>query len=108
MGHVVQTDPELMVIERARTQKRFIKLVHHLVDRMDANGDDAISLYEFRESLRHDVEVQNLFRAMDLEIGDSEFLYRILDDGDGNIDAEKLSYGLRRITSPARSIDITA
>jgi len=46
------------------------------------------------------------FSAQDLDAGDADYLYDLLDDGDGNLTVGELISGVARLKGAARSIDL--
>jgi len=104
---VAANDPELMVLQRRRNEKKYLQQMNDLLSLIDTNGDRCASLEEFCAAIE-DPHVRSLLQAMDLECGDSELLFSVLDNGDGSLTLDELVHGVRRITGFARSIDVTA
>lgn len=55
-----------------------------------------------------DPRVAHWLAAMEMEIRDAEFVFDLLDDGDGRMSAKEMVLGFSRMKGTARSLDIMA
>merc|ERR1712098_523255 len=60
---------------------------------------------EFIRILR-DPRTNRWLSAMEIEVGDANALFDLLDDGDGKITVDELVRGVSRLRGAARSIDV--
>merc|ERR1711920_757153 len=75
--------------------------------RLDTSGDGLISWGEFQPMLERD-DMQLMMSTLDVDTGDLETLWGLLDDGDGEISAEEFTKGAMRMKGPAKGIDVVA
>merc|ERR1712125_151971 len=78
----------------------------------DQSSDGVLSLDEVREVLR-DPKIRLWLAAMELDVHDADFLFRMLDDdkhnpdhGDFKVTADKLTKGIARLKGGAKSLDM--
>lgn len=105
---VASSDDELMIIQKERLVEKHRAKMETLFAETDSSNDGKLSLPEFRQILG-DHRVKFWLAAMDLDVRDSELLFRLIDGAgtrDGCISAEELVTGVAQLMGPARSIDM--
>merc|ERR1712232_663338 len=81
------------------------KKMRRLFRQADTSNDGYLNLEEFRRVLS-DPAVRLWLASMDMESGDAERLFVLIDNGDGLISADELIAGVARLKGGARSIDL--
>jgi len=105
--NVASSDDDLMVVQRARAQKKLKAQMKSFLDQADVSRDGSIQREEFVDILKGE-KMQTWLAAMEIEAGDSDTLFNFIDNGDERISAEELTHGVARLRGAARSIDLTA
>jgi len=99
------SDDELMIMQKKRIQQKHTQKMEKFLRDADSSGDGGLSKDEFRDILQSG-DVKVWFAAQDLDAGDADYLYDLLDDGDGNLTVGELIAGVARLKGAARSIDL--
>ncbi|CAJ1404663.1 unnamed protein product [Effrenium voratum] len=97
-------DAELMVQERMRQKKRYIKKLEGIFEAMDDSGDGVLSEDEMT-TLLMDPCVQAYLQSLDLDLAEGEALFQLLQNGEGKVTYEDFIDGVLRCKGPARAID---
>merc|ERR1712048_1383803 len=79
--------------------------MHKLFEEADDSGDGILSREEFIQVVSTS-SVKTWLASMELDAGDAETLWSLLDDGDGHLTADELIKGVARLKGAARSIDL--
>ncbi|CAE7213099.1 unnamed protein product [Symbiodinium sp. CCMP2592] len=72
---------------------------------LDSDGSGALDEGEFKEALK-DPRFKIWMAALDLQSSDAENLFKLLDDGDGQISYQEFLAGAKRLKGTAQSIDL--
>ncbi|CAE7262265.1 SCN5A, partial [Symbiodinium necroappetens] len=97
-------DAELMVMERLRQKGKYIKRLEGIFRAMDESGDGVLSEAEMSVVLA-DAKVQAYLASLDLDLNEGQALYRLLQNGEGQVTYEDFIDGILRCKGPARAID---
>lgn len=99
----VDEDRELRDKEEERLAE--LRNISNLFDMMDTDGDGTLCWDEFKEAF-DDPIIVNKWKLLDFRQEDCRELFRLLDNGDGNIDTKEFFDGLRKCKGEAQSKDI--
>jgi len=100
-----RNDHEQQITEKKIKQKRQIKELKHLFTLMDADGSGTLCWEEFQDSFQ-DVEMTKMWMLLDFAPFECRELFKLLDDGDGEIETNEFFEGLSRMKGPAQSKDV--
>merc|ERR1712038_2229406 len=99
------TNDRIMMMQKTRAASAHVHKMRRLFQQADTSGDGYINLDEFKTVLS-DTSVRLWLASMDMEVGDAERLFLLIDNGDGLISADELIAGVSRLKGSARSIDL--
>jgi len=94
-----------MINMKENQQKAYGKNLMRLFGELDTSGDGLLTKNEF-DSLLKDQRLKNFFSALEIDTGDLEELWELMDDGDGSVTAEEFVKGAVRIKGNATGIDM--
>jgi len=102
---VANEDDELLLLQKKRLVDSHAKGVGMLFKELDADGSGALDQEEFKRALQ-DSRFKIWMSALDLQSSDAENLFKLLDDGDGQISYHEFLAGAKRLKGAAQSIDL--
>lgn len=102
---VALADEEIISNEKARSQEAYRRRVNHIFRQADVSGDGIIDLSEFLRLLEHP-QLQVWLHLLELDPTDLFSLFRMLDDGDGEISVEEFETGIKKMKGTAKSLDL--
>ena len=102
---VAQADDEFVARERLRSQEVYRQKVAQLFRRVDTSGDGYLDVAEFNRLLLSP-KLQVCLSQLEIETTDLMGLFRMLDDGDGEISLQEFEAGIMKIKGQARSFDL--
>jgi len=102
---VAATDDVIMVRQKEKAVATHAKKMKQLFAHADQSGHGFLSLQEFQHVVMEPA-VQTWLASMELDTGDADTLYRLIDDGDGRLSADELIAGVAKLKGAARSIDM--
>jgi hypothetical protein len=102
---VASSDDELMIVQKRRQNAKHAVKMQRLLQEADVSGDGYIQRDEFVDVMQKPA-VRTWLSAMEIEVGDSELLFDLVDNGDEKISANELVEGISRLKGNARSIDL--
>ncbi|CAE7247872.1 SCN4A [Symbiodinium natans] len=102
---VANEDDELLLLQKKRLVDSHAKGVSMLFRELDSDGSGALDLTEFKRALK-DSRFKIWMAALDLQSSDAENLFKLLDDGDGQISYQEFLAGAKRLKGTAQSIDL--
>lgn len=79
--------------------------MNHIFRQADVSGDGIIDLPEFIRLLEHP-QLQVWLHLLELDTTDLFGLFKMLDDGDGEISVEEFEAGIKRMKGTAKSLDL--
>merc|ERR1712173_135146 len=100
-------DAEMMANEQAKKKQVILKQLEHLFDEADTSGDGLLGQEELNLLLQNE-KVKAWLSALGLEVQDTQSLFALLDDGEGEISAEEFVASVSRLKGQARAIDVIA
>jgi len=102
---VAQADEEFILREKHRSEQAFQRKVSALFRQADTSGDGKIDMKEFKRLLK--APKLNLWLSqLEIETRDLWGLFKMLDNGDGEISLEEFEAGTQRIKGMAKSFDL--
>lgn len=104
---VASRDEEIMVKEREKACKVYLRHLDRLYTNLDNDGDGRLTKEEFNVGLEQP-RVKHYFGSLDIDVSDVPTLFQILDDGDGTISRKEFIEGLKRVRGAAQSLDLLA
>jgi len=93
------------IARKERQKQEELKDLQRLFSRLDTDSSGTISWKEFKKSFR-DPAMTKKWLMLDFEADECQELFRLLDDGDGEIKTEEFFKGLRRLRGPASAKDV--
>ncbi|CAJ1357030.1 unnamed protein product [Effrenium voratum] len=102
---VAQADDDFIAREKRKAEESYHRKVTSLFRQVDTSGDGKIDVREFKRLLRAP-KLQVWLSQLDIETTDLWGLFKMLDQGDGEISLEEFEAGTMRIKGLARSFDL--
>lgn len=102
-----QNDAEHLVVEKMHKKADYVRKLEHLFQAIDSSGSGLITEERLTQILGNP-KVAALFQTLDLDVHESEALFHLLDDGDGEVTLAEFIDGVMRCKGPARAIDQVA
>ncbi|CAK8995018.1 unnamed protein product [Durusdinium trenchii] len=97
-------DVDLMIQERIRKKSIFVEQLEGIFQAIDESGDGLLSEDEMKELLQ-DSRVQAYLESLEVNLPESEALFRLLQNSDGQITYDDFIEGILRCKGPARAMD---
>eukprot|EP00931_Biecheleriopsis_adriatica_P036472 TRINITY_DN21007_c0_g1_i2.p1 TRINITY_DN21007_c0_g1~~TRINITY_DN21007_c0_g1_i2.p1 ORF type:complete len:580 (+),score=95.93 TRINITY_DN21007_c0_g1_i2:51-1790(+) len=104
---VAQQDQELLIAQKHRAAETTKRNLNNLFMEIDTSGDGELSYSELMAVLE-DANMKLWMSALEIETHDLTTLFKLLDDGDGNISTEEFLDGIGRLKGPAKAIDLAS
>lgn len=102
---LANSDAEMAVREKQKQQQRYAGKLMDFFNAADSSGDGFLSASEFQEILSNS-EVKTWLSVMELDVHDADELFKMLDNGDGEVSAAEFVEGILRLKGGARSQDV--
>jgi len=102
---ISRNDHEQLIQEREAKQRKEVKQLRNLFKLMDLDGSGTLCWEEFKSSF-DDADMSKRWMLLDFKQEDCRELFRLLDDGDGEIDTNEFFEGLQKMRGPALSKDV--
>jgi len=102
---VASSDDKIMMRHKERAIKTHTKKMRALFDAANGTDDGYLDMDEFT-TIMDDPSVRTWLSAMELDVRDSKKLFRLIDDGDGQLSAEELVKGVALLKGTAKSFDV--
>jgi len=100
-----QNDAQLVVREKAKASQEYVKRLNKVFSTMDVSQDGVVSKEEFMQ-LCQDPTIRSYMTSLDVDVNDGSHLFKLLDDGDGNLTYDEFIHGMMRFKGAAKSIDV--
>eukprot|EP00408_Alexandrium_pacificum_P042070 CAMPEP_0171260668 /NCGR_PEP_ID=MMETSP0790-20130122/55574_1 /TAXON_ID=2925 /ORGANISM="Alexandrium catenella, Strain OF101" /LENGTH=295 /DNA_ID=CAMNT_0011729005 /DNA_START=9 /DNA_END=895 /DNA_ORIENTATION=- len=104
-NRVASSDDEVMMMQKQRMQRSNSKKLKDVFHELDDSGDGFVSWDEFELLLQDDL-MRQFLATLELEVGDLEELFRLLDSGEGQVDCQEFIKGINSIRGQAKNIDL--
>jgi len=102
---VAQNDQDIMILQKQRATERYKSKLTALFKALDDNGDSELSRVEF-DKMATEPSLKAWMGALDIDAGDLEGLFDLIDTGDGLISIEEFICGGQRLKGTAKNIDM--
>eukprot|EP00929_Paragymnodinium_shiwhaense_P080205 TRINITY_DN41817_c0_g1_i1.p1 TRINITY_DN41817_c0_g1~~TRINITY_DN41817_c0_g1_i1.p1 ORF type:complete len:703 (-),score=161.17 TRINITY_DN41817_c0_g1_i1:125-2233(-) len=100
------SDRETLIAERRAEMEAYLRNMKLLFSEMDSDGSNVVTLEEFRVFLA-DETVRTYFAAIELDVGDIETLFILMDrDRSGGVQAAEFLDGCRKLSGQSRALDL--
>jgi len=100
-----QNDAQLVVREKAKASQEYVKRLNKVFRTMDVSQDGVVSKEEFLQ-LCQDPTIRSYMTSLDVDVNDGSHLFKLLDDGDGNLTYDEFIGGMMRFKGSAKAIDV--
>eukprot|EP00913_Durusdinium_trenchii_P001985 g1836.t1 len=90
-----QNDAQLVVREKAKASQEYVKRLNKVFQTMDLSQDGVVTKEEFLQ-LCQDPTIRSYMTSLDVDVNDGSHLFKLLDDGDGNLTYEEFIAGMMR------------
>eukprot|EP00930_Biecheleria_cincta_P034240 TRINITY_DN23677_c0_g1_i1.p1 TRINITY_DN23677_c0_g1~~TRINITY_DN23677_c0_g1_i1.p1 ORF type:complete len:607 (-),score=91.72 TRINITY_DN23677_c0_g1_i1:20-1840(-) len=97
-------DAELAMEEKRKTAEAFQSKLEVLFESMDMNADGFLSHEEVQAAVENPA-LLNFLSTLELQTKDLQFIFQLLDDGDGLLTLKEFCLGLTRLKGAARAYD---
>jgi len=104
---VAATDDTLMMVQKQRAAQSHAKKMASLFRKINIEEGDAITRDVFVAALSQP-DLRLWLSSMDIEAGDAEALFDLLDNNSGALTLASLSDGIARLKGVARNIDLVS
>jgi len=102
---VVQHDNDIMILRKQKESESYHHKLESLFSALDQDNDAMLSRDEFDE-VTANPELHVWMSALEIDPGDLEGLFNMLDSGDGMVSVDEFLSGATRLRGPASSIDM--
>merc|ERR1719313_2248891 len=102
---VAASDDAIMITTKQRAQAKYANNLRTIFVELDRDGSGQLSAEEFQRALENP-KMKSWLHALELEVNESRNLFRMLDDGDGEVSYDEFMYGAKRMKGHAQSIDL--
>merc|ERR1712137_895141 len=99
------TDDDLMLMQKKRLMQKHARKMRRFMQKADVSGDGGLSREEFKGVLKSE-DVRAWLAAQEIDAGDADLLFSLLDTGDETLTADELVVGVTRLKGAAKSIDL--
>merc|ERR1712137_458661 len=99
------TDDDLMLMQKKRLMQKHARKMRRFMQKADVSGDGDLSREEFKGVLKSE-DVRAWLAAQEIDAGDADLLFSLLDTGDETLTADELVVGVTRLKGAAKSIDL--
>jgi len=96
---------EIAIAEKRAASQAMMSTLGRLFEQIDESGDGMITEEEFKSVLNND-RVRAWFAAIDIDTSEIESLFKILDQGDGEVDKDAFISVAKAIKGPATRQDV--
>jgi len=102
-----QLDDDFVIQQRNREKQVYTDKLNRIFKKLDTSGDGHVCWQEF-ETLLTEPRMKLLMSTLEVDVRELETLFKLLDDGDGQISKDEFIEGLQRIKGSAKSLDLMA
>jgi hypothetical protein len=102
-----QLDDDFVIQAKNRDKQAYSEKLRRIFEQLDTSGDGHVTWREF-EALLTEPRMKLLMSALEVDVRELETLFKLLDDGDGQISPEEFIEGLQRLKGSAKALDLMA
>jgi len=103
-GRIAASDDQIAVMRREQNKEMLAKKLQLIFEELDESGDGFVNQREFK--LLADTVMKKYMSTLDVDVDDVKQLFKILDEGDGNISCEEFCKGIVKVKGQAKAIDM--
>jgi len=103
-GRIAASDDQIAIMRKEQNKASVAQKLRVIFEELDESGDGFVNQREFKQ-LTDTVMREYLF-TLDVDVDDVLQLFKILDDGDGNISCEEFFKGIVTVKGQAKAIDM--
>jgi len=103
-----QLQRDWMVEEKKHFELKLMRHMQKIFKEIDVNGSGTIEYEELQSCLQQNPQLQDYFKALELNATDTLTLFELLDqDGEGSLTIDAFVHGAMRLKGEARAFDIS-
>jgi len=102
---VAQQDDEIMMRRALQASRTHADKMRRLMETADQSGEGQLDLEEFRRMFE-DPGIKAWLASMELNPGDVDALFQMMDDGDGTLTVDEVIKGVAKFKGVARNLDL--
>jgi len=102
---VVSNDDKIAMRKKEKEKEAYLSRLRHMSAELDASGDGRVSYEEFADFIHRD-EMKMWLATLEINAHELDNLFKLLDNGEGEIEVEAFINGVSRLKGPATSIDV--
>jgi len=106
-NRAVASDDELAIRKKKRSQDQYTAKVKEIFEELDTSGDGKISHEEFKR-ITEDGLLTDWSSLLGIDTTDVARLFKLLDNGDGEIDMQEFLAGLKHMNTDTKKFDIAS
>jgi len=103
-GRISASDDQIAVMRKEQNKEMIAQKLKVIFEELDESGDGFVNQREFKQLA--DTVVRKYLSTLDVDVDDVKQLFKILDDGDGNISCEEFCHGILMVKGQAKAIDM--
>jgi len=103
-GRIAASDDRIAMMRKEQSKQMLAHKLQVIFEELDESGDGLLNQREFKQLT--DSVMRKYLSTLDVDIDDVKQLFKILDDGDGNISCEEFCKGILMVKGQAKSIDM--
>lgn len=104
-NRVAASDDRVAMNKKREHKRVYLSKLEELFIELDDNLDKVVTWDEFYNMFEDDV-LKQFLASLEIDVSDLELLFRMLDDGDGEIRADEFIKGIGKCHGEARSLDL--
>eukprot|EP00747_Dinoflagellata_sp_TGD_P068325 gnl/TRDRNA2_/TRDRNA2_155664_c0_seq1.p1 gnl/TRDRNA2_/TRDRNA2_155664_c0~~gnl/TRDRNA2_/TRDRNA2_155664_c0_seq1.p1 ORF type:complete len:673 (+),score=90.59 gnl/TRDRNA2_/TRDRNA2_155664_c0_seq1:105-2123(+) len=102
---VAASDKDVAIIKKTRAKEALMYQLRLVFNELDASGDGHVPWSEFKKAMDDD-RMKTWLSALEIDVRDLELLFKMLDDGDGQVDRGEFIRGVADTMGTAKSSDV--
>lgn len=102
---VASNDDEVIMMRKERANRTTTAKMRDIFVELDTSGDGSVTFEEFQH-LMEDRFMMEFMATIGIEIDDLQEIFRLMDDGDGQVHFDEFIKGIRSLRGEARNMDV--
>jgi len=104
-ARIAAGDDEIAMMRKEQNKIILVQKLQDVFEELDDSGDGVVNQQEF-DQLLTDTVMQKYLSTLDVDVNDMKALFKILDDGDGNISLDEFCKGVVMVKGQAKAMDM--
>jgi len=104
-ARIAAADDEIAMMRQEQNKEILAGKLKDFFEELDESGDGVVNRQEF-DHIMTDAVMQRYLSSIEVDVDDVRQLFRILDDGDGNISCDEFCKGIVMVKGQAKAIDM--